>query len=184
MGKQKIKVSKKTFQKFLEIKDELNRNAHDDLDMNKTLDQLIMHYKNSQIKKSKVKEKNIPPISKIPAPKLNNSSSSNTNDAILSIPPTPKKKPIKLEINKTDLEKLAKRETDDIKYILIECNICGNKPITMPVPKNIVLNSKDPVVDISFVHGDPKHVLVAQLDHDFQVRRRRVSWVVFEDDYK
>ncbi len=38
----------------------------------------------------------------------------------------------------------------------------------MPVPKKLVLDAKEPVVDVSYVHGDPQHVVVAQLDHDFQ----------------
>ena len=53
----------------------------------------------------------------------------------------------------------------------------------MPVPKDLVLTASEPVVDVSYIHGDPEHVLVAQLDHDFQVRRRRASWVVYEKDY-
>ncbi len=54
----------------------------------------------------------------------------------------------------------------------------------MPVPKKEILNAKEPVVDIAYTHGTPEHVVVAQLDHDFQVRRRRACEVVYEKDYK
>ena len=102
----------------------------------------------------------------------------------LHIPTAPKKKPISIEITPEEMKILASKETQDTKYILIECQICGSKPIMMPVPKKLVLEAKEPVVDVSYVHGNPKHVIVAQLDHDFQVRRRRASWVVFEEDFK
>ncbi len=101
----------------------------------------------------------------------------------LGIPPPPKKKAIKIETSVGQLKKLSRKETAETKFILIECQICGNKPIMMPVPKHLVLDAKEPVVDISYIHGDPTHVLVAQLDHDFQVRRRRASWVVYEKDF-
>ena len=54
----------------------------------------------------------------------------------------------------------------------------------MPVPKSLVLDASEPVVDVTYAHGDPEHVVVAQLDHDFQVRRRRASHIVYEKDYK
>jgi len=101
----------------------------------------------------------------------------------LGIPPPPKKKPIKIEVSAGQLKKLFRKETTETKFILIECQICGHKPIMMPVPKHLVLDAKEPVVDVSYIHGEPTHVLVAQLDHDFQVRRRRASWVVYEKDY-
>ncbi len=101
----------------------------------------------------------------------------------LGIPPPPKKKAIKIEVSTGQLKKLSRKETAETKFILIECQICGSKPIMMPVPKHLVLDAKEPVVDVSFIHGEPTHVLVAQLDHDFQVRRRRASWVVYEKDY-
>jgi len=99
----------------------------------------------------------------------------------LGIASVPMKKPIKIDIDQRKLDELAKKETEKTKFILIECPICGQPPIVMPVPKKIIKNSEEPVVDISYVHGDPQHVIVAQLDHDYQVRRRRASWVVFEE---
>ena len=101
----------------------------------------------------------------------------------LGIPLPPKKKAIKIEMSTGQLNKLSRKETTETKFILIECQICGSRPIMMPVPKHLVLDAKEPVVDVSYIHGDPTHVLVAQLDHDFQVRRRRASWVVYEKDY-
>ena len=101
----------------------------------------------------------------------------------LGIPLPPKKKAIKIELSSSQLKKLSRKETKETKFILIECQICGSRPIMMPVPKHLVLDAKEPVVDVSYIHGDPTHVLVAQLDHDFPVRRRRASWVVYEKDY-
>ncbi len=106
----------------------------------------------------------------------------NLNDEDLGIPPAPMKKAIKLDVDQKKIKELAKKETKDTKFILIECDICGHPPIQMPVPKKLIKNAKEPVVDVSYVHGDPQHVVVAQLDHDYQVRRRRASWVVFEKE--
>ncbi|MHA1777644.1 MAG: hypothetical protein DRO88_07270 [Promethearchaeia archaeon] len=137
---------------------------------------------------SKNKTKSIiKPHTQIKTPtSLPNSKQTNTRplyDQTLGIPPAPKKKPIQVNLNKKDMKLLAKKETKETKYILIECKLCGTKPIIMPIPKKIVLEAHEPVVDISYIHGNPEHVIVAQLDHDFQVRRRRVSQVVYEKDY-
>jgi hypothetical protein len=105
-------------------------------------------------------------------------------DFDLGIPAAPKKKPIILKIDNKKLQDLAKKETKATKFILIECQICGSEPIMMPVPQKLVLDAKEPVVDVTFIHGDPEHVVVAQLDHDFQVRRRRASWIVYEKDFQ
>jgi hypothetical protein len=103
----------------------------------------------------------------------------------LQIPKVPMKDPIHIKVSKKQLQQVKKKETQSTKYVLVECPICGkDKPIIMPIPKDLVQKSKKPVVDVSFVHGNPPHVVVAQLDHDFQVRRRRSSWVVFEKDFK
>jgi hypothetical protein len=107
------------------------------------------------------------------------------DDAIdLGIPTVPKKKPIVIQADMKKMEDLSKKETPETKYILIECAICGAEPIVMPVPKKLVKDASEPVVDVTYCHGNPAHVIVAQLDHDFQVRRQRASWIVFEKDYK
>ena len=68
------------------------------------------------------------------------------------------------------------------KVIVVDCEIC-NKTLSMPVPRDAILKSPLPVTDITYVHGDPEHALVAQIDKDFAVRRRRASLIVFEKDY-
>lgn len=105
-------------------------------------------------------------------------------DPDLGIPTVPRKKAITISADMKKLEELAKRETAETKFILIECAICGAQPIIMPVPKHLVLNASEPVVDVTYCHGEKKHVIVAQLDHDFQVRRQRASWIVFEENFK
>lgn len=63
------------------------------------------------------------------------------------------------------------------RKILADCPIC-DKVLHMEIPEDFVKNAEEPVVEITYLHGDPQHSLVVQLDHDFQVRRRRASWVV------
>ncbi|MCF2139021.1 MAG: hypothetical protein K9W44_03080 [Candidatus Lokiarchaeota archaeon] len=178
MTLKKITVTKEIWEKLTEIKKDLQETQKEqEIGWDNVF---IMFLKNYEISKEKEE------LLAIPTKLNNNSISSKSNqklDPTLGIPPAPKKKPIKVDIDKKQMRILAKKETKSIKYILIECNMCGSKPILMPVPKKLVLESKDPVVDISYVHGNPEHVIVAQLDHDFQVRRRRVSQVVYEKDY-
>ena len=94
---------------------------------------------------------------------------------------TPKVSGMKLDI--ADADKLKNMDTPNTKHIVIDCPIC-NKNLIMPIPRKIVNEAKEPVVEFSYVHGKPSHVLVAQIDHDYDVRRRRASWVAFEESAK
>src|SRR5208283_3526038 len=76
-------------------------------------------------------------------------------DEDLSIPPLPKKKVItpkggELNFDVPNLEEIVKKDTDLIKNILVEDTI-DNKNIIVPVPRELVINSKDPVVEITFI---------------------------------
>ena len=141
-----------------------------------------------------IKVPNLPPtvpaskMSKMPKPqiKINLSKSFIDNksenlleigqtDEDLNIPPLPKKKIItpksgELNFDVPNLEEIVKKDTDLIKNILVEDTI-DNKNIIVPVPRELVVNSKDPVVEITFITGEPQHAVVIQVDHDFQVRR-------------
>ncbi|MHA1673606.1 MAG: hypothetical protein ACTSYI_08250 [Promethearchaeota archaeon] len=188
MKNKKITISGNTWAQLKKIKQDLaKKNPNKPIQWSETLDHLIKEFK-----KQKQPEQPLNPKSAIKSPlppiKLPNSpgkgKKDNLHDDSLGIPAAPPKKPLKIDIKSKDLKILARKETKDVKYILIECNKCGSKPILMPVPKKLVLEAVEPVVDISYIHGDPEHVVVAQLDHDFQVRRRRVSEIVYEKDYK
>jgi len=58
--------------------------------------------------------------------------------------------------------------------------------IPVPVPKKIILKSELPVVPFSFVHKNPnqkdQHCITLHLDHDFDIRRQRLSDVVISED--
>jgi len=99
----------------------------------------------------------------------------------LSIPEVPMPKTISVEkpVKKGEFRK----DTDEIKWILIDCEMCDNRVIQMPVYRDQIINSKLPVTDVGYVHGDPLHCIVAQLDCDFQVRRRRCCYLTFESDF-
>lgn len=101
-------------------------------------------------------------------------------DEDLGIPKVPMKKAVKVSVKDIDSEIDLKEENPDIKIILSECQICNNI-VRVPVPKKEVENSNLPVVEISFIHGNPPHSLVVQLDHDFAVRRNRAGSVIFQD---
>jgi hypothetical protein len=139
---------------------------------------------------SQIKKKTLPTI-KIdlsadrPVTKKEIPTETDLTDEMLNIPPPPMKKAINAKINELDLDipnmdEIMKKDTDEIKHILVEDTI-DNKNIIVPVPRELVLNAKEPVVEITYITGDPKHAVVIQVDHDFQVRRRRASQVIFED---
>ena len=184
-----ITVPLEIWVKMKDIKENLNQKSDNPVHWRETWKHVIQIYeeglKNSQktippppkVPKQQKKLKEISGSKKIKIPKID------MDEVDLSIPPPPMKKAIKIKLSGSQLKDLAKKETEETKYILIECQICGSAPIMMPVPKTLVLDASEPVVDVSYIHGDPEHVLVAQLDHDFQVRRRRASWVVYEKDY-
>ncbi|QEE14766.1 hypothetical protein DSAG12_00582 [Promethearchaeum syntrophicum] len=189
MANKTISIPLEIWVKMKDIKDDLNQKSDSPVHWRETWKYLLETFENGL----KNPQKATPPPPKVPkSPKNLKTISGSTklkkpkldmSEIDLSIPPPPMKKAIKIKLNSNQLEELTKKETTETKYILIECQICGNTPIMMPVPKDLVLTASEPVVDVSYIHGDPEHVLVAQLDHDFQVRRRRASWVVYEKDY-
>lgn len=189
MANKTITIPLEIWVKMKDIKEILNKNSDSAVHWRETWKHVLQIYE----KGLDTSQKTIPPSPKLPKPQKTLKSISGSsklkkvkidaNEIDLSIPPPPMKKPIKIKLDSKQLGELAKKETEETKYILIECQICGDAPIMMPVPKTLVLDASEPVVDVSYVHGDPEHVLVAQLDHDFQVRRRRASWIVYEKDY-
>ncbi|UCD02268.1 MAG: hypothetical protein JSV23_04440 [Promethearchaeota archaeon] len=105
------------------------------------------------------------------------------------VPEAPKKietKNINSSKLSTDvLERIKKVESPDIKVVLVNCERCKDI-IPVPVPKKAVLDSELPVVPISYVHKNlqkkDQHCLTIHLDHDFDVRRQRISDVVVSSD--
>ncbi len=93
--------------------------------------------------------------------------------------PVPKAK----QVGMSQLVFASNRFINDPNYthVLVECELCGGV-IKMPVPTNIVKDSKLPVVPVTYVHGEPgiRHPVLVYLDHDFQVRRTRLSFLVEE----
>ncbi|MBY8984442.1 MAG: hypothetical protein KGD65_05220 [Candidatus Lokiarchaeota archaeon] len=113
---------------------------------------------------------------------------SKKEDVELGIPsiPEPPKKEDRLSINSPDLApdvlaRIKKVESPDIKVVLVNCERC-NAVIPIPIPKQLVLESELPIVPISFVHknleSEDKHCITIHLDHDFDIRRQRLSDVV------
>ncbi|HUW88960.1 MAG TPA: hypothetical protein VMV43_00420 [Candidatus Nanopelagicaceae bacterium] len=105
------------------------------------------------------------------------------------VPESPKKKN-KLTINSPGLsadllQKLKRLESDNIKVVLVNCERC-REIIPVPIPKNYVIKSDLPVVPISYVHSNShmkdQHCITLHLDHDFDIRRQRISDVVFSPE--
>lgn len=104
---------------------------------------------------------------------------------IPAIPEAPKKKKqITIDspgLSTEILEKMKKMESKEIKVVLVNCERCDDV-IPVPVPKNAVLKSELPVVPISYIHNNLKdkdqHCITLHLDHDFDIRRQRISDVV------
>lgn len=110
----------------------------------------------------------------------------------LDIPPVPespkRKEKLTLDTSKISvdvLKRMKKYESPDIKVVLANCERCG-AVIPIPIPKKAVLDSELPVVPISYVHNNlenkDQHCLTIHLDHDFDIRRQRLSDVVISSD--
>lgn len=102
---------------------------------------------------------------------------------IPSIPVAPNKKE-KITVDSpglsTDiLNKIEKIKSEDVEVVLVNCDRC-EAVIPIPVPKKAVLESELPVVPISYVHTHNKdqHCITIHVDHDFDIRRQRISDVV------
>ena len=107
------------------------------------------------------------------------------------VPESPKKKN-KLTINSPGLsadlvQRLKRLESDNVKVVLVNCERC-REIIPVPIPKNYVIKSDLPVVPISYIHSNSQlkdqHCITLHLDHDFDIRRQRISDVVFSPEIK
>ena len=107
------------------------------------------------------------------------------------IPEVPKQKG-KLTINSPGLsndllEKIKKLKTKGNKVVLVNCERCRSV-IPIPIPKKVIEKSELPIVPVSFVHKNPHgkdlHNITIHLDHDFDVRRQRISDVIISSDWK
>lgn len=104
--------------------------------------------------------------------------------SIPALPEAPKKKK-KITIDSpglsTNLLKIIKElESPSVRVVLVNCDRC-KEVIPIPVPKDFVLKSELPVVPVSYVHmnnEDDQHCLTIHLDHDFDIRRQRLSDVI------
>jgi hypothetical protein len=108
--------------------------------------------------------------------------------SIPSIPEAPKKKKISIEspgLSADLLNKIKNLEKKDNMVVLVNCERC-KEIIPVPIPIKFIKKSKIPVVPISFIHknshGKDRHCITLHLDHDFDIRRQRISDVVFSQD--
>ncbi|MBY8987663.1 MAG: hypothetical protein KGD61_04355 [Candidatus Lokiarchaeota archaeon] len=101
------------------------------------------------------------------------------------IPESPKQKD-KITINSPGLSadlvtQMKKLESEKNKVVLVNCERC-KEIIAVPIPRVFILKSELPVVPISYVHKNSKkkdqHCITLHLDHDFDIRRQRISDVV------
>lgn len=105
------------------------------------------------------------------------------------VPEAPKKKN-KLTLNNSNLstgvlDRMEKVKSPDVKVVLVNCERCKDI-IPIPIPKRLILESELPVVPISYVHKNllkkDQHCLTIHIDHDFDIRRQRISDVVLSSD--
>ena len=99
------------------------------------------------------------------------------------VPEAPKKLTVNSQGLSADLLiKMKKLESENIKVVLVNCERC-NKIIPVAIPKKLISKSKLPVVPISYIHKNPhnkdQHCITLHVDHDFDIRRQRISDVVF-----
>lgn len=154
----------------------------------------------TQVKTTEVKESKLGPIKLQPLKtptrkkikkkdmKVKGAEYESEEDMDLGIPAMPdapkKKKQITIDspgLSTEILEKMKKMESKTVQVVLVNCDRC-NEVIPVPVPKNAVLKSELPVVPISYIHknlnGKDQHCITLHLDHDFDIRRQRISDVV------
>ncbi len=160
------------------------------------LEKMTMNHINSKEHKEALDKKNID-ASDDPALKLINQLKEEQepkqykteDDMILDVPLVPEPpKMEKLELKSTnipvDIGAMKRAEKEGKKAILVNCQRC-NAVIFVPVPVELVSDSNLPVVPITYVHYDPngndKHGITLFLDHDFDIRRQRISDIVFQE---
>jgi len=102
------------------------------------------------------------------------------------VPESPKKKD-KITIKSPGLSadlvtRMKKLESEKVKVVLVNCERC-KEIIPVPIPINFILKSELPVVPISYIHKNSQkkdqHCITLHIDHDFDIRRQRISDVVF-----
>jgi hypothetical protein len=90
-------------------------------------------------------------------------------------------------LSKNLLNRIERIEKEGTKVVLVNCDRC-NEVILVPIPPDIVLKSDLPVVPLSYIHknkeGGDQHCITIYLDHDFDVRRQRISEVIFSLEKK
>ncbi len=73
---------------------------------------------------------------------------------------------------------VKKKKSSEIKFVLIHCKRC-NSVIHVPVPTNLIQNSKLPKIPIAFVHenleGKDQHAIIIFLDKNYGDRDTRLS---------
>lgn len=127
--------------------------------------------------------------SKTTSSKEDYSSLENVELDIPAIPEPPKKKD---KISKDSpglspdvLKRMKKVESPNMKVVLVNCERC-DAVIPIPVPIKVVTDSDLPIVPVSYVHKNLKkkdqHCITIHLDHDFDIRRQRLSDVVLSPD--
>ncbi len=102
------------------------------------------------------------------------------------VPESPKQKD-KITVNSpglspdlvTKMKKLASKKNE---VVLVNCERC-KEIIAVPIPRAFVLKSELPIVPVSYVHKNShkkdEHCITLHIDHDFDIRRQRISDVVF-----
>ncbi|MFX1276355.1 MAG: hypothetical protein ACFFBP_17530 [Promethearchaeota archaeon] len=143
------------------------------------------------LENAKIKNSEDPALKLLKLPEINteNLQYKSEDDMKLEVPlvPEPPKRK-KLELNSAempvDLSAMKRAEKAGKKAILVNCERC-NGVIFVPVPPEMVLNSELPVVPITYVHYNPerkdKHGITIYLDHDFDIRRQRLSDIIFQE---
>ncbi|MHA1272859.1 MAG: hypothetical protein ACTSVV_00975 [Promethearchaeota archaeon] len=83
------------------------------------------------------------------------------------------------------LERFKGLDLQKNRIVFVNCERC-NEVIPIPILKNLVLESELPVVPISYIHCNRQkndiHNITLFLDHNFDIRRQRISDVLFSPD--
>ncbi len=149
---------------------------------------LIIEHVNSPDHKEALRLANID-SSEDPVMKVLNKLDESEHDLHTPVVPEPPKDKFRVKLESSSLSidvsnPINTIDTKDTRGVLVNCARC-NQILTILIPKEKILNSKLPVVAISYIHrnkeGKDQHSITIYLDHDFDIRRQRYSDVIIAD---
>jgi hypothetical protein len=100
-------------------------------------------------------------------------------DMALGVPKIKAPKRKKMVVPELESSVFKQRDVNlmETEVIVEKCMMC-DQILSIPVKKSMVLSDPNPLAEISYIHGTPRHALVIQIDKTFDVRRTRSTHII------